>query len=312
MLFAVAFLGSVVGGSINLRLALVLPMLIAWYIHATTVNDFSDYQIDKINLKFEKDRPLLRGSLAPAALWRIHFASLLVVMILSLSFGIKAVILTICLLTTNYLYSIRPFRMSDRGIAAQFLLSFSYTYYPLVLGYWASSSSASFPWVLSLGLFNAFMARLLLKDFRDVKGDRTHGKLTFLLRHGPHHTVLASSAFWVVAVGFIGQYALFAVALIIPLLIGLAEIGLFLRILIKTKDVFEQQLVITFIAKTANALIITLLAFLLSRNQGMISELERTLIPSILGGGLLAFNWVRYFLYQRIVTLPLSASISTN
>ena len=42
------------------------------------------------------------------------------------------------------------------------------------------------------GLYVAFIGRIMLKDFRDVRGDELFGKRTFLLRHG--HVATAGPA----------------------------------------------------------------------------------------------------------------------
>ena len=44
-----------------INLILVCVALAAWYVNGTALNDFADYEIDKINLKGNKQRPLLVG-----------------------------------------------------------------------------------------------------------------------------------------------------------------------------------------------------------------------------------------------------------
>lgn len=294
MLYALSFLGAASGGEISSRIVFVFPLLITWYIHATTINDYADYEIDKINLKQEKDRPLLTSNLTKVGLWRIHILSLFATVLLSLPFGIKGVILTILLLTIDYVYSLRPLRISDRGIFAQYSLAGAYVYFPLTLGYWSSPMANTYPWVLSIGLYCAFVARLLLKDYRDVRGDSKHGKMTFLLRHGTTTTIYTSIGFWVLSIGLVNSSVSFAYGVVIPSLAGLLQGYLFLKVLGKTKDTIKQQNSITFIAKTANALIMTLLAYLLTRNQSFLSGNELFIIPLTTGAILLSYNWFRY------------------
>jgi len=47
------------------------------------------------------------------------------------------------------------------------------------------------------GLYLGFVGRILLKDFRDVRGDALLGKRTFLVRHGRVPTCRLSSVLWV-------------------------------------------------------------------------------------------------------------------
>ncbi len=294
MLFALTFIGGASGGEISVKIAFVFPLLIVWYIHATTTNDYADYEIDKINLGQEKDRPLLTNNLSRAGLWRIHTFALFATLLLSLQFGVRGLLLTIGLLTINYIYSLRPFRISDRGILAQYLLAVAYVYYPLSLGYWTSQQTYPYPWIMSAGLFCAFVARLLLKDYRDVKGDKKHGKKTFLIRHGSNVTVITSTIFWLLSAALISFYTSFDYGIMIPSLLGLAQGYLLLRVLEKTNNTHKQQKCITFIAKAANGLIIVLLAYLLSRNQASLSNSELIIIPLVTGIVLLAYNWLRY------------------
>ncbi len=202
------------------------------------------------------------------------------------------------MIVIDYVYSLRPIRVSDRGIAAQYLLAFAYTYFPLSLGYWSSAANYSFPWLLSFGIFSSFIARLLLKDFRDVRGDRQYGKKTFLLRHGPKITTLTSAGYWFLSIIFIGLYTSFAYGIIVPLVVGFIQVCLLLSVLYQVKGVARKQNSIIFISKAVNALIMALLAFLLLRNHLTISATELVVIPAIVGISLLTHNWLRYRAYH--------------
>lgn len=311
MLFSLSFIGSAAGGEMNTRIALVFPLLVMWYIHATTINDYADYEIDKVNLRHANDRPLLESGLSKSALWKIHILSLAASVMLAIPFGTKAVLLMCGLLIIDYLYSLKPVRISDRGIAAQFLLAFAYVYSSLTFGYWSSSLEKPFPWLLSFGLFSAFVARLLLKDFRDVKGDRQHKKMTFLLRRGAKSTIRVSMGFWILATALVCIYVSFSYGVVIPLLVGLIQVAVLLNALGRTASWTKQSVIILFVAKAANAIILTLLAFLLSQNQEMLDPVERLFIPLILGSGLLIFNWFRYISLLSTVTRPSSAFKTT-
>jgi hypothetical protein len=50
--------------------------------------------------------------------------------------------------------------------------------------------------LLGAGLYLGFIGRILLKDFRDVRGDSLFGKRTFLVRHGRRWTCAFSAACW--------------------------------------------------------------------------------------------------------------------
>lgn len=311
MLWAIAFVGSAALGDINEKTVLAILLLISWYIHATTINDYADLEIDKINLKTATDRPLLNKGLSSIKLWSLHYLSAGLALSLSVIYGKDAVMFTFVMLLINYAYSLKPLRLSDRGIIAQFVLAFAYVYFPLLLGYWSvAGAGEQFPWLLSIGIYVAFVARTLLKDFRDLTGDKKHGKQTFLVRHGPRATTLLSASLWLVAALIIG-YALKLPGAYLVLFLGLVEVLVLLRTLSHSTKHDEQQITITFIAKTANALIITLLVCLLSRNQA-IADIEIELLVAITGASLLAFNWLRYTDYRRTLTTPRTASTSIS
>ena len=50
--------------------------------------------------------------------------------------------------------------------------------------------------MLLAGLYVGFIGRILLKDFRDVRGDALFGKRTFLVRHGRRTTCRLSAVLW--------------------------------------------------------------------------------------------------------------------
>ncbi len=292
MLWAVAFIGSASSGNVNGKTLLSLLVIVAWYIHATTINDYADFAIDKINLSKASDRPLLNGDLSKTQFWWLHVTSAVLTIGLSTFFGKTAVEMSLLMLLIDYGYSLKPLRLSDRGLIAQFVLAFAYVYYPLLLGY-LSATGAKFPLLLSTSIFMAFMARMLLKDFRDVVGDKQHNKLTFLLRHGPRQTILVSLLFWSLA-GIIIGFAIRQPGIYLVLIVAFVEVAILLKRLDSSKNHNQQQTIITFTAKMANALIITLLAHLLCRAQSNLSALESQLIPVTTGLTLLAYNWLRF------------------
>ena len=54
--------------------------------------------------------------------------------------------------------------------------------------------------LLLAGLYAGFVGRILLKDFRDVRGDALFGKRTFLVRHGRGATCTLSAIFMTLGV----------------------------------------------------------------------------------------------------------------
>jgi 4-hydroxybenzoate polyprenyltransferase len=137
-----------------------------WYINATSINDLSDFEIDQVNLQADQARPLVTGALDRAGLR-------------------PAVLLVAIMLVLNLAYSLPPARISHRGGLALALLPVGYVGLTMGLG-WLVAGAASLPGTLALTVicYVQFLARISLKDYRDVEGDARFGKRTFLLRHG--------------------------------------------------------------------------------------------------------------------------------
>src|SRR6185295_8036287 len=74
-------------------------------------------------------------------------------------------------------YSLRPVRISERGVLAPMLLPLAYVAVPYLLGIFAVRASVTpVDLLLLAGLYAGFVGRIVLKDFRDVRGDALFGK----------------------------------------------------------------------------------------------------------------------------------------
>ena len=292
--YALVFLGSVAAGSISTKTVLALFVLAAWYIHAASTNDYADREIDKINLKTANDRPLVSRDISQKQFWIIHFSSGILSLVFASFYGAFAVLATVGMLVTDYLYSIKPFRISDRGIYSQLVLAVGYVFYPFSLGYWAIMEPSGYSWLLATGLYLGFVARILLKDFRDVKGDKKHGKMTFLLRHGARITCKVSGLFWLLALIAMGSAVSFKLGALIPLVLGFLIVLVLLSELAAAVTINDQQQYIALIAKAANVSVIVILTLLLCEEQAGLANHEITFIPLIIGVLLLFLTFVRY------------------
>lgn len=297
--YALVFLGSVASGAITLKTLLAFFVVVAATIHANSINDYSDRDIDSINLQNAADRPLVTKDISNKGFWMIHFTSVILVLFFSFFYGMGAVILTMGLLIIDYLYSLKPMRVADRPILSPLLLSAAYVFYSFSIGYWSVSTRGEYPWMLAWGLFLGFVARLLLKDFRDVKGDKQYGKITFLLRYGTKATCLVSGIFWFLAVLVMGQVTSFSPGVFFPLILGFVQVLILLQALSKNQHRNDQETIIAFIAKSANFTIITVLAFLLCQRVPSLSRLEIEAIPAAIGTALLLFNFIGYRNWTR-------------
>jgi 4-hydroxybenzoate polyprenyltransferase len=292
--YALVFLGSTAAGGMNIKTILALIPLLAITIHANSINDYADQDIDKINFKNASDRPLVTRDITLKEFWIIHYFSGVIALLLSFFYGKPVVLLTLVVLAANYLYSLKPARLAYRPVVSPLLLSAAYVYYSFSLGYFSIDMQRKYPWLLTIGLFLGFIARMLLKDFRDAKGDKQHGKLTFLLRYGRRITCAASGIFWLLAVLGIIKASSYAVGVTIPLVLGALGVSYMLVALSSSPRINDQQKIIAYIAKSANFSLIALLAYLLCRNQTTLSSSELKLIPAVIGVALLIVNFIGY------------------
>lgn len=289
--FALVFLGSAASGAITSKTLLAFILIIAFTIHANSINDYADRDIDKINLKDATDRPLVTKDITSAQFWLIHFASGAVMLLLSIFYGWGGVFITLGILFVDYIYSLKPLRITDRTFASPVLLAIAYTYYSFSLGFWSTNVDRGYPWLLTIGLCLGFVARLLLKDFRDTKGDKQHGKITFLLRFGAGTTTLVSGLFWILAMITVAAATSFTYGLVLPLALGTVMVYVWLQKLAAARDQHEQGILVAVIARAANIAIITILSFLLCQQRTDLSAMEAQIIPLLTGTVLFTINW---------------------
>jgi 4-hydroxybenzoate polyprenyltransferase len=270
VLFAV--LGMAQGGyrqQLVWQLLGVVIVIVAWWVNATTINDLADYEIDRINLKGAAERPLANKQATRRQIMALSLFSAMAG--LGVGFVLDArigVLVLICLLL-NYAYSMPPAKISHRGAQAPLLLPIGYVVLPYLVGAWSLDESITRKGQLILAaIYISFIGRIILKDFRDVKGDAKFGKRTFLLRYGRKATCITS------AIGLaVGSSILLAViplnlviVFIFEALLGCALFGLYK--LYKTHGRVVELIVIGSIVRAASGAVIILLALLLLQNNG--------------------------------------------
>jgi hypothetical protein len=151
--------------------------------------------------------------------------------------------------------------LAKRGVLASLVLPAGYVAVPFLLGV-LSAGRGIFPvdLVLLAGLYIGFMGRIVLKDFRDVRGDAMFGKRTFLVRHGRRRTCAFSALFLTV-----GTLALAAVRGATVTYLGceavfLALALIFLRALAIDGGVRRDEALISAIAISGRGVLVALVA----------------------------------------------------
>lgn len=263
------------------------------HIVATSMNDIADYEIDAINLRAAKGRPLVTGEATKKHLYAVIVAATIGMLFFAALIGKIAVLIAIISVVIDYLYSMPPIQLSHRAHFAPIALSLLYVCLPYALGIaTVTTSYSAHDWLLMLAFFVLFCGRILLKDFRDRKGDAAFGKLTFLLRHGKDATC-AMSAFCIALGNMILFYAIvpmFGILAVMMLEFYFVTIFYMLYRLWKVVGHDPEQAAIGVGAKMANGLIITLL--------GLVILQEYDVSASVY----IFFTFVFVFLYLSLFT----------
>lgn len=176
-------------------LARALVVVCGFLLFSVACNDLADEAIDRVNLPGR--RPLSAGLTGRTEFAAIGIVSGVVALAASATLRWQAVIVTAAGLVISAGYSLRPVRLADRGAIAAIVLPACYVGVPYLIGIFAARGFVRSDDLLQLaGLYLGFIGRILLKDFRDVRGDALFGKRTFLVRHGRRRTCLFSACCW--------------------------------------------------------------------------------------------------------------------
>lgn len=239
----------------------VAVIVSCWFIHATVLNDLGDEAIDRVNLVNARGRPLVSGATTRARLLALGCGTGLVALVVAWAVNWRVGIVVTVGLGLNAAYSLRPVRLSDRGVVASLLLPLGYVALPFLVGVFSVEPDLHrVDVILLVGLYVTFIGRIVLKDFRDIRGDERFGKRTFLVRYGRTATCVFSAACWVA-----GSATLLALVPLRSLLVGafvayLACVVDGLRRLHAARGPVEEQVVIGAVAQVGRGMAVALLA----------------------------------------------------
>jgi 4-hydroxybenzoate polyprenyltransferase len=187
------------GGNPHSLVALLpaLAVVAGFLVFSVSVNDLADVEIDRINLVGHRNRPLVLGLARERELVATAIAGALLQLGAAFAIGWAALVVTLFALLISAAYSIPPVRLAGRGAAASLVLPACYVALPYLTGVALTSHRVDAAGlVLLVGLYVGFVGRILLKDFRDLRGDALFGKRTFLVRHGRRATCRFAAVGW--------------------------------------------------------------------------------------------------------------------
>jgi 4-hydroxybenzoate polyprenyltransferase len=239
------------------------------YVAATSVNDVADREIDAINHKGDRARPLVTGQASEPDLRRLHVLAAAVALSSAAAMGTTAVALIALSLATGQAYSLSPLKLSYRTYLAPLVLAVAYVAIPYALGLAAARASPDRrDLVFASALVALFLARITLKDFRDREGDALYGRPTLLLRFGKTTTCLVSLATLMVGNAILLPALGGPVLLAATVELFVAGIGWMLLRLWRAQEGRPEQVAIGIGARIGNGLLITVLGWLILRGAG--------------------------------------------
>jgi 4-hydroxybenzoate polyprenyltransferase len=201
LLFAlVVSLGVAQGGrpGAAATVAAALVPVLGFLVFAVAVNDLHDVDVDGVNLPGDRGRPLVAGFAGGADMVAAAGAGAVVAVVGAALIHPIAVAVVTGGLAFATVYSRPPVRLAGRGILAPLTLPLAFVAVPYLVGILAARGSLRAEDLgMLLGLYIAFVGRLVLKDLRDVRGDALFGKRTFLVRHGRRAAVVVAGSAWV-------------------------------------------------------------------------------------------------------------------
>jgi 4-hydroxybenzoate polyprenyltransferase len=164
------------------------------YMAGTTLNDIFDFHIDKINMPY---RPLQSGRLGKKEASIFSGSLYVIAILLSASLGFEVLIIMILLIVLTIFYSFPPIVLSRRSLVANVTLSICTILMPALGGGVLAIKSFFLPfgfWIFFISMTIMFIFITILKDFKDVEGDKKLHKKTFVISVG-HKTSFSISIF---------------------------------------------------------------------------------------------------------------------
>jgi len=242
----------------------VLAVVVGFLMFSVACNDLADEAIDRVNLPHDRRKPLVAGISTRRDMLVTAVASATLALGVSAFLRWPAILVTAAGLALSAAYSLPPLRLAKRGAVASLMLPACYVATPYLLGVYATGTGVGARELLLLaGLYVGFVGRILLKDFRDVRGDALFGKRTFLVRHGRRATCVFSACCWLAGAVLLMVAAPHATPV---LLLGMAAYALIsvalLRALAGADRPHREELLVSALAIVGRGMVLMLVTHL--------------------------------------------------
>jgi len=179
--------------SIQFALAAIAAFLICG--GGNAINDYFDFEIDKINMP---KRPLPSGRISrKSAFWLFWIVSIVG---LALAYAVSVAFLAIALFNfiVSSLYAWKLKKTAIKGVFVAYLGSSAFIAAPFISGLPSSLFSSALLLLILISFFGT-LSRQLLMDIRDMEGDKKAGAKTLPLAIGRKPTRIIASLFLLVA-----------------------------------------------------------------------------------------------------------------
>jgi 4-hydroxybenzoate polyprenyltransferase len=180
-----SILGMILTGGSIPNFWFVLPIIVLLiYSGSSALNDVFDIKVDSINMPF---RPLERGSLKVKDVLFFCIIMYSLGNIIALSISLQFFLSILLMSVSSILYSLPPISLKDRGFIGNLNLAFASAFTTLYSGYVFLTNNLVLTYSLfiqatSLTFLFAFFS--ILKDFKDLGGDKIHNKKTIVIKYG--------------------------------------------------------------------------------------------------------------------------------
>jgi 4-hydroxybenzoate polyprenyltransferase len=237
-----------------------LVALFSSYVVATCLNDLFDRELDRVNHPVPRDRPLVSGEATPRRMVLTATVAAAVAAAAGAAIGPTGIGLIFVSLFIDVAYSVPPVRLCARWLAPPVVLACAYVALPYSMGLAASGDLPDiFDARVAGALTVLFVARMLLKDFRDRAGDAAFGKRTFLLARGKPATLLTTLACLLLGDALLVSVMPPTPVLVVVIQTYFAGVAIQLWRLWQAGDFASEQAAIALGARMGNATILTLL-----------------------------------------------------
>jgi 4-hydroxybenzoate polyprenyltransferase len=244
-----------------------LAVVVGYLLCCVALNDLSDVAVDRINLPGDPHRPLATGTATSRDAVVVAVTGAVVALAGAAVTGVTAVAVVGVGLVLAAAYSLPPVRLAGRGAVASLVLPFGFVAVPFLTGLLGAGDHVTARDLgLLAGLYAGFVGRILLKDFRDVRGDALLGKRTFVVRHGRRVTCAVAAACWVA--GLTTMLVVrrptpeYAVAYVVQIVAAV----LLLRALADDRGPRRDEAIISALAIVGRGIVLTLVLHLAARD----------------------------------------------